>query len=72
MGLGEHGFDPDAPLVLLWAELASQLRGFPRHLSQHVGGFVISRGPLAGLVPVENAAMPEPPSSSGTRTISTR
>jgi len=40
-------------------ELAEALRGFPRHLSQHVGGFVISRGPLAELVPVENAAMPE-------------
>jgi error-prone DNA polymerase len=42
-----------------WLELAQALRGFPRHLSQHVGGFVISRGPLAELVPVENAAMPE-------------
>jgi error-prone DNA polymerase len=40
-------------------ELAASLRGFPRHLSQHVGGFVISRGALAELVPVENAAMPE-------------
>ena len=40
-------------------ELAQALRGFPRHLSQHVGGFVISRGPLAELVPIENAAMPE-------------
>jgi error-prone DNA polymerase len=39
--------------------LADTLRGFPRHLSQHVGGFVISRGPLAELVPVENAAMPD-------------
>jgi error-prone DNA polymerase len=39
-------------------ELAQTLRGFPRHLSQHVGGFVISRGPLAQLVPLENAAMP--------------
>src|SRR3990172_8899575 len=39
-------------------ELAGALVGFPRHLSQHVGGFVISRGPLAELVPVENAAMP--------------
>ena len=37
--------------------LAGDLVGFPRHLSQHVGGFVISRGPLAELVPVENAAM---------------
>jgi error-prone DNA polymerase len=40
-------------------ELAGTLRGFPRHLSQHVGGFVVSRGPLSELVPVENAAMPE-------------
>ncbi len=40
-------------------EIAARLVGFPRHLSQHVGGFVISRGPLAELVPVENAAMPE-------------
>ena len=40
-------------------ELAGTLRGFPRHLSQHVGGFVISRGPLGELVPIENAAMPE-------------
>src|SRR5207237_7515728 len=40
-------------------QLATQLLGFPRHLSQHVGGFVITRGPLSELVPVENAAMPE-------------
>jgi error-prone DNA polymerase len=55
--LREHGFDPEAPLVRLWAELASQLRGFPRHLSQHPGGFVIARDDLSELVPVENAAM---------------
>jgi error-prone DNA polymerase len=42
-----------------WFELAQMLRGFPRHLSQHTGGFVISRGPLSELVPIENAAMPE-------------
>jgi error-prone DNA polymerase len=42
-----------------WMEIAALLKGFPRHLSQHVGGFVISRGPLAELVPVENAAMPD-------------
>ncbi|MFT3905021.1 MAG: error-prone DNA polymerase [Steroidobacteraceae bacterium] len=41
------------------AVLTRQLRGFPRHLSQHVGGFVISGEPLHRLVPVENAAMPE-------------
>lgn len=53
----EAGLDPDSPGIkrLLW--LVRQLIGFPRHLSQHVGGFVISNGPLAELVPVENAAM---------------
>ena len=35
----------------------NEILGFPRHLSQHVGGFVISRGPLSELVPIENAAM---------------
>ena len=53
------GLDPAAPRVAKWLALADSLRGFPRHLSQHVGGFVISRGPLARLVPIENAAMPE-------------
>jgi error-prone DNA polymerase len=55
----EAGFDPQSPLIrrLMW--LAGEVMGFPRHLSQHVGGFVISRGPLSELVPVENAAMPE-------------
>ncbi len=43
----------------LWLELSAQLRGFPRHLSQHVGGFVLTQGKLTRLVPVENAAMPE-------------
>ena len=33
--------------------------GFPRHLSQHVGGFIITRSPISTLVPVENASMPE-------------
>jgi len=51
------GLDPDSPVVRRWFTLARALVGFPRHLSQHVGGFVISRGPLAGLVPVEPAAM---------------
>ena len=36
-----------------------EILGFPRHLSQHVGGFVISRGPISNLVPVENASMPD-------------
>jgi error-prone DNA polymerase len=51
----DQKLNPSNPLF----ELAETLRGFPRHLSQHVGGFVISRGPLAELVPIENAAMPE-------------
>jgi error-prone DNA polymerase len=54
----EAGLDPQAPAVQHLLALAGELVGFPRHLSQHVGGFVISRGPLAELVPVENAAMP--------------
>ncbi len=55
--LRENGFDPEAPLSRLWAELTATLIGFPRHLSQHPGGFVIARDQLARLVPVENAAM---------------
>jgi len=53
----EQGFDPDNPRVKHWLELANTLIGFPRHLSQHVGGFVISQGALSRLVPIENAAM---------------
>jgi error-prone DNA polymerase len=55
----ELGLDPASPRVEKWLWIADQLRGFPRHLTQHVGGFVMSRGPLARLVPVENTAMPE-------------
>ncbi len=53
----EHGGDRGQRSIRLWAELACALVGFPRHLSQHPGGFVISREPLHRLVPVENAAM---------------
>ncbi len=55
--LREAGFDPEAPVIGKLIALTNTLIGFPRHLSQHVGGFVISRGPLSRLVPVENAAM---------------
>jgi error-prone DNA polymerase len=55
--LRENGFDPDSPLVRLWMSLTHELIGFPRHLSQHPGGFVIARDDLAELVPVENATM---------------
>ena len=51
------GLDPQSPLVCRWLALSATLRGFPRHLSQHVGGFVIARGRIDELVPVENAAM---------------
>jgi error-prone DNA polymerase len=57
--LRESGFDPDSERIRLLIDLVDALVGFPRHLSQHVGGFVISRGPLAHLVPIENAAMPK-------------
>ncbi len=57
--LRDAGFDPASPVMRRLMALASSLLGFPRHLSQHVGGFVISRGALARLVPIENAAMPE-------------
>ncbi len=55
--LRESGFDPEAPLLHRILTLTRELIGFPRHLSQHPGGFVISEHPLDTLVPVENAAM---------------
>jgi error-prone DNA polymerase len=57
--LAEAGLDPEAPASWQWATLANQLLGFPRHLSQHPGGFVIAQGKLSRLVPIENATMPE-------------
>ena len=53
----EAGEDPHNPVIRRLMILVNSLLGFPRHLSQHVGGFVISAGPLHELVPVENAAM---------------
>jgi error-prone DNA polymerase len=55
----EIGLDPEAPLFKRLLVLVGNLLGFPRHLSQHVGGFVMSEHPLLTLVPVENAAMPD-------------
>jgi error-prone DNA polymerase len=54
----EQGFDPASPIArqLLW--LVRELLGFPRHLSQHTGGVVITQRPLCELVPIENASMP--------------
>jgi len=53
------GLDPDERSMRLLIDLSNEVRGFPRHLSQHVGGFVITKGPLCELVPIENAAMPD-------------
>jgi error-prone DNA polymerase len=53
----EAGLDPSDRNLRMALDLAGALIGFPRHLSQHVGGFVITRGPLHELVPIENAAM---------------
>ncbi len=55
----EAGLDPANPLIRRAIDLATALLGFPRHLSQHVGGFVLTRGRLDELVPIGNAAMAE-------------
>jgi error-prone DNA polymerase len=54
----EAGLDPTSTLGRQLTGLMRQILGFPRHLSQHVGGMVMTRGPLCELVPIENAAMP--------------
>ena len=55
--LQDCGFDPDSPIAEKWGVLADQMMQFPRHMSQHPGGFVISHSTLSRLVPIENAAM---------------
>jgi error-prone DNA polymerase len=55
--LREQGFDPDTPILRRVIALTAELMDFPRHLSQHPGGMVISEHPLHMLVPTENAAM---------------
>ncbi|MBI1835593.1 MAG: error-prone DNA polymerase, partial [Burkholderiales bacterium] len=57
--LQECGLDSTSPIAGQWATLVTQLLGFPRHLSQHSGGFVIARDKLSRLVPIEHASMPE-------------
>ena len=54
----EVGLDPEGGAGKRFYDLVHTLIGFPRHLSQHVGGMVMTRGPLDELVPIENAAMP--------------
>ncbi|MDZ4831660.1 MAG: error-prone DNA polymerase [Phycisphaerae bacterium] len=53
----EIGLNPRDPTIRQLAALSTEILGFPRHLSQHVGGFVITDGPLCEIVPIENAAM---------------
>jgi len=53
----QAGFDPGNPVIMRAVGFAKQLIGFPRHLSQHVGGFILSRGRLDETVPIGNAAM---------------
>ena len=55
----ESGIDPDSMVGSQLVELVGQLVGFPRHLSQHTGGMVMTQGPLCEMVPIENAAMPD-------------
>jgi error-prone DNA polymerase len=53
----QAGIDPDSEVGQRLVYLVNELVGFPRHLSQHVGGMVITQGPLCELAPIENAAM---------------
>jgi error-prone DNA polymerase len=57
--LQQAGLDSRSRVGRQLLELVGQLIGFPRHLGQHVGGMVMTRGPLSELVPIENAAMPD-------------
>ena len=68
----QAGLDPTDPLLARVLELTQELIGFPRHLSQHVGGFVLTRGPLSRSCPSATPPWRTAPSSNGTRTISTR
>ena len=55
----QAGMDPNNPMIRRALDMAGRILGFPRHLSQHVGGFILTRGRLDELVPVGNAAMPD-------------
>ena len=57
--LHNSGYQLDGLLIKQFVYLVNEITGFPRHLSQHVGGFVISEGRLTELVPIENASMPD-------------
>jgi error-prone DNA polymerase len=55
--LRQAGFDPENPVLHRALRFANRLQGFPRHLSQHVGGFILTQGRLDEVVPIGNAAM---------------
>ncbi len=57
--IAEAGLDPDNPIIRHVLYFARKILGFPRHLSQHVGGFILTRGRLDSLAPIGNAAMPD-------------
>ena len=57
--LASNGIAADGHMAELFLSLLQQIIGSPRHLSQHVGGFLITQTPISNLVPVENAAMPD-------------
>ncbi len=53
----QAGLDPDQPLIARAVSLAVRMIGYPRHLSQHVGGFILTRERLDETVPIGNGAM---------------
>ena len=55
----ELGLSLDDLAIRQLVDLTGQIMGLPRHLSQHPGGFVLTKGPLSRLVPIENASMPD-------------
>ncbi len=57
--VNEAGLDLSDPVLSRTIKLASQMIGMPRHLSQHVGGFILTEGPLTETVPIGNGAMPD-------------
>src|SRR4029079_16418893 len=56
--LRDAGFDPDDPQLRMVVDFSQAIQGFPRHLSIHVGGFVLPAEPLDGVAPFEPATMP--------------
>jgi len=57
--IAEVGMRIEPQIMQQFFSLVQQIKGFPRHLSQHVGGFLITQGQVSELVPIENASMPE-------------